>query len=179
KVAPMGPWLNIMDETFHMHLRLDQITEVWAVRKPTTDGHVTSFEAYGADKKLIIQCFGERHEGDAELTCWRGVVEGLPSGIGAHDRQEVPDLLLVHLAVGRHAIEQAGDEAVARREVEGRRLGLEHSKHRCVSRQGCGGAPDTLAVPVAPSRNSQGFGHSARGFTVAGMRHCGVTTMVA
>ncbi|WP_421762482.1 hemin-degrading factor [Devosia sp.] len=79
KVAPMGPWLNVMDETFHMHLRLDQITEVWAVRKPTADGHVTSFEAYGADKKLIIQCFGERHEGDAELTGWRGLIAGLPA----------------------------------------------------------------------------------------------------
>lgn len=78
KVEPMGPWLNIMDETFHMHLRLDHITEVWAVRKPTADGHVTSLEAFGADQKLIIQFFGQRQEGTDERTGWRTLVEGLP-----------------------------------------------------------------------------------------------------
>lgn len=77
KVEPMGPWLNILDETFHMHLRLDHITEVWAVRKPTADGHVTSLEAFGADKKLIIQFFGQRQEGTDERTGWRSLVEGL------------------------------------------------------------------------------------------------------
>jgi 2-keto-4-pentenoate hydratase/2-oxohepta-3-ene-1,7-dioic acid hydratase in catechol pathway len=45
---PMGPWINILDETFHMHLRTDHIRELWAVRKPTSDGHVTSLEAYEA-----------------------------------------------------------------------------------------------------------------------------------
>jgi len=79
KVSPMGPWINILDETFHMHLRLDHITEAWAVRKPTSDGHVTSVELYGADKELIIQFFGKRHEGDEELAGWRSLVEGLPA----------------------------------------------------------------------------------------------------
>lgn len=77
-VAPMGPWLNIMDETFHMHLRLDQIVELWAVRKPTKDGHVTSLEAYAADRSLIIQFFGEREEGSDERRPWRQLVEALP-----------------------------------------------------------------------------------------------------
>jgi putative hemin transport protein len=36
------------------------------VRKPTKDGHVTSLEAYGADGGLIIQFFGQRHEGESE-----------------------------------------------------------------------------------------------------------------
>jgi putative hemin transport protein len=76
-VQPMGPWINIMDETFHMHLRADQITELWAVRKPTKDGHVTSVEAYAADRSLIIQFFGVRHEGVDERPEWRALVEGL------------------------------------------------------------------------------------------------------
>jgi putative hemin transport protein len=78
KVAPMGPWINIMDETFHMHLRLDHITEVWAVRKPTADGHVTSIECYGADKQMIVQFFGKRQEGSDERRAWRALAEGLP-----------------------------------------------------------------------------------------------------
>ena len=77
-IRPMGPWLNVMDPTFHLHLRLDHIGEVWAVRKPTKDGHVTSIEAYGADRRMIIQFFGKRDEGVAERPEWRSLVEALP-----------------------------------------------------------------------------------------------------
>ena len=77
-VKPMGPWINIFDETFHLHLRLDHIQELWAVRKPTKDGHVTSLEAYDADRKMIIQFFGKRHEGEGERGDWRFLAENLP-----------------------------------------------------------------------------------------------------
>ena len=50
-VKPMGPWINVLDETFHLHLRLDHVRELWAVRKPTKDGHVTSLEAYDARRR--------------------------------------------------------------------------------------------------------------------------------
>lgn len=74
----MGPWLNVMDDTFHLHLRLDQIAQAWAVRKPTKDGHVTSVEVYDANRELIIQFFGKRIEGSDERTQWRELVTGLP-----------------------------------------------------------------------------------------------------
>ncbi|TXR49655.1 hemin-degrading factor [Phyllobacterium endophyticum] len=77
-VKPMGPWINILDETFHMHLRTDHIAELWAVRKPTKDGHVTSLEAYGSEGEMIIQFFGKRHEGSGERQDWRQLVEALP-----------------------------------------------------------------------------------------------------
>ncbi|MCO5063752.1 MAG: hemin-degrading factor [Rhizobiaceae bacterium] len=77
-VKPMGPWLNVLDETFHLHLRTDHIREVWGVRKPTKDGHVTSLEAYDAEGRMIIQFFGKRHEGHAERNDWRMLVEALP-----------------------------------------------------------------------------------------------------
>ena len=75
----MGPWFNIMDPTFHLHLRTDHIDELWVVQKPTKDGHVTSVEAYNSDKQLIIQFFGKRREGETELTAWRECVDALPS----------------------------------------------------------------------------------------------------
>ena len=78
KVEAMGPWINVMDETFHMHLRADQIAEVWAVRKPTSDGHVTSIEAFDANNRLVVQFFGQRQEGTDERSQWRALVEGLP-----------------------------------------------------------------------------------------------------
>ena len=77
-IKMMGPWLNVMDETFHLHLRTDHVTELWAVRKPTKDGHVTSIEAYDANNELIIQFFGKRHEGEVELEEWRFLAENLP-----------------------------------------------------------------------------------------------------
>ncbi|MER9443821.1 hemin-degrading factor [Mesorhizobium sp. M0340] len=77
-IKRMGPWLNVLDETFHLHLRTDHIDEVWAVRKPTKDGHVTSLEVYGADGKMIIQFFGKRHEGESEREDWRFLAENLP-----------------------------------------------------------------------------------------------------
>jgi putative hemin transport protein len=78
EIKPMGPWINVLDPTFHLHLRTDHITDVWAVRKPNSDGHVSSIEAYGADGSMIIQFFGQRKEGSDERREWRGIVEGLP-----------------------------------------------------------------------------------------------------
>ncbi|MCB1477251.1 MAG: hemin-degrading factor [Rhodobiaceae bacterium] len=74
----MGPWLNVMDEDFHLHLRTDHIAEAWAVRKPTDKGHVTSLEAYDAQGELVIQFFGKRVEGQDEREGWRFIVENLP-----------------------------------------------------------------------------------------------------
>lgn len=83
EIKPMGPWINVMDPTFHLHLRNDHVREVWAVRKPTRDGHVTSVEAFGADGRMIIQFFGRRAEGSAERPQWRALVESLPRGAAA------------------------------------------------------------------------------------------------
>jgi putative hemin transport protein len=77
-IQPMGPWLNVMDPTFHMHLRMDHIAECWVVRKPTVDGHVTSLEAYDASGEMIIQFFGKRQEGSDERAEWRKIIENLP-----------------------------------------------------------------------------------------------------
>ncbi|WP_274426042.1 hemin-degrading factor [Chelativorans sp. YIM 93263] len=77
-VKPLGPWLNVMDPTFHLHLRLDHLMELWAVRKPVKEGHVTSLEAYDANGRMVIQFFGKRHEGQDELADWRTLMEDLP-----------------------------------------------------------------------------------------------------
>jgi putative hemin transport protein len=77
-VKPMGPWINVMDPTFHLHLRADHVSELWGVRKPTKEGHVTSIEAYDAKGELIIQFFGKRKEGEDERSDWRMIAENLP-----------------------------------------------------------------------------------------------------
>lgn len=77
-IQAMGPWINVMDPTFHLHLRQDHITECWVVRKPTKDGHVTSLEAYDAKGEMVIQFFGKRKEGMDELAEWREILQALP-----------------------------------------------------------------------------------------------------
>lgn len=77
-IKPMGPWINVLDEAFHLHLRLDHVAELWLVRKPTKDGHITSLEAYDANEELIIQFFGQRDEGKRERDDWRATAENLP-----------------------------------------------------------------------------------------------------
>lgn len=77
-LKPMGPWINVMDETFHLHLRQDHISELWLVRKPNKDGHVTSIEAYDSERRMIIQFFGKRTEGEDERKDWRTIAENLP-----------------------------------------------------------------------------------------------------
>ena len=77
-VKPIGPWFNnIIDETFHMHLRLDHIASLWAVRKPTDRGQVTSVEAYSANGSLIVQFFGIQEKG-LDAPRWVEVVDALP-----------------------------------------------------------------------------------------------------
>ncbi|PRD40648.1 hemin-degrading factor [Phyllobacterium phragmitis] len=78
ELKSVGPWLNVLDPTFHLHLRADHIHEVWAVRKPTKDGHVTSLETYDSNHEMIIQFFGKRHEGQGEREDWRFLIENLP-----------------------------------------------------------------------------------------------------
>lgn len=77
RVAVMGPWLNVLDACFNLHLREDAIAEAWAVRKPTVDGLVSSLELYAPDGELIAQFFGRRKPGQPERCAWRQLLDGL------------------------------------------------------------------------------------------------------
>lgn len=81
KVFPMlrggQDWINVLDPAFNLHLRRDMIAHSWLVKKPTQDGMVTSVEIFGHDKEMIAQLFGLRKPGQAELTDWTNLVEGL------------------------------------------------------------------------------------------------------
>ncbi len=80
-IRPMGPWINVMDPTFHLHLRNDHVSELWAVRKPVREGFVTSLEAYDEKGEMIIQFFGKRKEGQDERPEWRFLAENLPQAV--------------------------------------------------------------------------------------------------
>jgi putative hemin transport protein len=74
----MGPWYNVLDPGFQLHLNEELVAESWIVRKPTADGIVTSLELYDATGWPIARLFGKRKPGKPELEAWRAVVADVP-----------------------------------------------------------------------------------------------------
>ena len=50
-IKPMGPWINVLDETFHLHLRTRPHPRALGGAQADQDGHVTSLEAYDARRQ--------------------------------------------------------------------------------------------------------------------------------
>lgn len=71
KLVETGPWFNVLDPEFNMHLRMDGIDTVWLVKKPTSDGWVHSIEVFDKDGNTIVQFFGKRKPGIPESEGWR------------------------------------------------------------------------------------------------------------
>jgi putative hemin transport protein len=83
RVQVMGPWLNVLDSGFNLHLREDHIAAAWRVRKPTSDGLVSSLELFDAAGNTIAMVFGERKPGRSELCEWRALLDDLPTDVGS------------------------------------------------------------------------------------------------
>ncbi len=73
----MGPWFNLLDPDFNLHLRTDHIAEVWAVTKPTQRGPAVSVEVFDAEGGLIFQIFGRRAGETDHRPAWDALVAGL------------------------------------------------------------------------------------------------------
>jgi putative hemin transport protein len=72
-------WLNVLDPDFNMHLKQNDVHTAWVVRKPTDDGIVTSVELFDKNKNMIVQFFGLRKPGIAEIQTWKELVDRLPA----------------------------------------------------------------------------------------------------
>ncbi|MEM1125016.1 MAG: ChuX/HutX family heme-like substrate-binding protein [Bacteroidota bacterium] len=78
KLKEYGPWYNVLDPGFNLHLHEGLIDSVWVVRKPTVDGDVNALEVFDAQGELIVQFFGERKPGRHELPAWQASLDRLP-----------------------------------------------------------------------------------------------------
>ena len=76
KLKALGPWFNVLDDGFNLHLRTDSIAEAWVIRKPTRDGIVTSLEIFDPEAGQIAWMFGKRKPGEVEREDWRDLVAG-------------------------------------------------------------------------------------------------------
>lgn len=77
KIMWHGPWINVLDPNFNLHLDTTRIAETWVVRKPTEDGIVTAIEVFNKEGEIIVQFFGKRKPGIPELETWRKLVAEL------------------------------------------------------------------------------------------------------
>ncbi|WP_298183274.1 ChuX/HutX family heme-like substrate-binding protein [uncultured Pseudomonas sp.] len=75
----MDSWFNVLDAEFNLHLQTTGVTELWRVRKPSTDGVITSWEAFDTNGELVLQLFGARKPGIAEREDWRALAESAPA----------------------------------------------------------------------------------------------------
>lgn len=73
-IVEHGPWINVLDPIFNLHVNETKIHSSWIVRKPTEDGEVTSLELFNEKGELICTLFGERKPGIPELEAWRQIV---------------------------------------------------------------------------------------------------------
>lgn len=75
RLVTMGPWFNVLDPEFNLHLREDRVDQIWITRKPTSDGIVTGIEVFNAAGEQTALFFGKRKPGIPEDLAWRSLVD--------------------------------------------------------------------------------------------------------
>ncbi len=73
-----GPWLNILDEHFNLHLDETAISSLYVVEKPITTGMLSSLELYDAQGNTIALIFGQYSLESGEDLVWRDLLMSLP-----------------------------------------------------------------------------------------------------
>jgi putative hemin transport protein len=66
--------LEVAGAGFKLSLREDRIAESWIVRKPTSDGIVSSLELFDAAGDTVAMFFGKRERGEMESPAWRALL---------------------------------------------------------------------------------------------------------
>jgi putative hemin transport protein len=74
RLVPTGPWYNVLDPEFNLHLREDQVASIWVVKKPTDEGIVTSMELFDEEGNNLALVFGKRKPGIPEKESWRQII---------------------------------------------------------------------------------------------------------
>lgn len=77
KIVTHGPWYNVLDPKFNLHLNSEHIARSWVVKKPTADGIVSALEVFDKDGEIIVTFFGKRKPGQKELSEWRDTLAKL------------------------------------------------------------------------------------------------------
>ncbi len=79
KTLRTGPWFNILDPDFSLHLKTEGIAAVWQVHKPSDDGWITTLDVFDHQGREIILFADNRKRGEKESTTWGQLITELSS----------------------------------------------------------------------------------------------------
>ena len=83
KLARTGPWYNVLDPAFNLHVRTEALAQCWRVRRPSADGDVNALDCFNHEGRLVLSLFGARKPGKPELTAWRAHLDALEAACAA------------------------------------------------------------------------------------------------
>lgn len=81
RLVQADTWYNILDQKFNMHLNEDGIADIWVVKKPSTNGIISSIEILDTAGEIIVQFFGKRNAGVPEPEGWKKVLTEIDNSI--------------------------------------------------------------------------------------------------
>lgn len=73
-IKSTGPWLNILDDDFNLHVREDHLDSAWVVQKPIREGAVLSLELFDSEGETIALLFARRKQGQATVAAWNAAL---------------------------------------------------------------------------------------------------------
>lgn len=76
-LVTFGPWLNILDSDFNIHLMQKAIGQVWHLSKPSQDGQVNTVSVLDHQHEEIMIITDRRLRGEKESGIWRSLISSL------------------------------------------------------------------------------------------------------
>lgn len=77
RLKQVGPWFNVLDPGFSLHLRTGGIATAWVLQAPTRDGIAISLDIIAADGCEIARLSGSSGTGDEKTSEWQALVASL------------------------------------------------------------------------------------------------------
>lgn len=77
QLSRSGPWFNILDDGFSLHMKSAHIGAMWLLRKPSDDGWITSLDVFDSEGREILVICDDRYRGQAESPDWTNTLQAL------------------------------------------------------------------------------------------------------
>ncbi|MBO1927059.1 hypothetical protein J3998_05665 [Thiomicrorhabdus sp. 6S2-11] len=86
KLMETGPWLNVLDKTFHMHLNLPSVSQAWKVYKPSDQEIIESIEWFDhANQPIAMLYLHPKARKDPTMTAkWQGLLTSICKLLNKH-----------------------------------------------------------------------------------------------
>lgn len=72
-----GPWFNVLDPHFNLHLNTELISQVWLITKPSNNGWVHTLNVFDHQKNEFMIMTDNRRRGEEESAEWFAAIQNL------------------------------------------------------------------------------------------------------